>query len=438
VLTWSQRRKRELKLAFRFIHTADIHLDSPLRSLAFRNSELADLIGTATRTVLTNIVQLCRDEQVDALMIAGDLYDSSQSSMKTALFLAAQMRLLHEAGIQVFMIRGNHDAGSKITRELRLPDTVKVFGSKSEPIEIKRAAHELPITVHGISFAQPKAEQSLLPKFKGPVAGAFNIGLLHTSLNGAEGHDDYAPCSVTDLQATGFNYWGLGHIHKRGDYSGACRVIMPGMPQGRDIGEAGVKSVTLVTVSDDMSITVEERPTSIAQFERVIIDVTGVEDWEDFEKRLERGLGNAKAKASAEHLVARVELTGATPLYWQARRDQDQVWLQLVDFANAIGGCWIDKADVQCTAPTEEETGSPDDALRELRRLVVEKILPDSNFQADIVDIGRELSNSLPAECRSSLGMDAEAFSTSLNLFAKEGIEDVLAQLQPSEREEER
>jgi exonuclease SbcD len=84
-------------LAFRFIHTADIHLDSPLRSLAFRNSELADLIGTATRTVLTNIVQLCRDEQVDALMIAGDLYDSSQSSMKTALFLAAQMRLLHEA-----------------------------------------------------------------------------------------------------------------------------------------------------------------------------------------------------------------------------------------------------------------------------------------------------------------------------------------------------
>ena len=117
-------------MPFRFVHTADIHLDSPLRSLALRNPELADLIGTATRLAFVNVIDLCLEEQVDALMIAGDLYDGDQTSMKTAGFLAAQIKRLDEAGIQTFIIRGNHDALSKITKELVLPHSVKVFGGR--------------------------------------------------------------------------------------------------------------------------------------------------------------------------------------------------------------------------------------------------------------------------------------------------------------------
>src|SRR6204780_3874906 len=105
---------------YRFVHAADIHLDSPLKSLALRDPELADLIGNATRRALENIIQLCLAEQVDALMLAGDLYDGDQTSMKTARFLAGQIRLLHDAGIRVFVIRINHDALSRITKELIL------------------------------------------------------------------------------------------------------------------------------------------------------------------------------------------------------------------------------------------------------------------------------------------------------------------------------
>ena len=141
-------------MPFRFIHTADLHLDSPLQSLALRDPELAELVGTATRRAFETIIGLCLDERVDALMIAGDLYDGGQTSMKTALFLAAGLRRLSEAGIGVFIIRGNHDAASRITRELSLPDGITVFGGRAGVVTPERAAGQIPVAVHGISFAR--------------------------------------------------------------------------------------------------------------------------------------------------------------------------------------------------------------------------------------------------------------------------------------------
>jgi DNA repair protein SbcD/Mre11 len=177
--------------AYRFVHAADIHLDSPLRSLALRNPELADLIGNASRQVFVRIVDLCLDEQVDALLLAGDLYDGEQTSMKTARFLAEQVRRLHAAGIKVFVIRGNHDALSKITRELVLPESVHLFGGRADAVEIVRDRGERPIVVHGLSFTKPHAPEGLLSKYRAPVEGAINIGLMHTSLDGSGVHDVY-------------------------------------------------------------------------------------------------------------------------------------------------------------------------------------------------------------------------------------------------------
>ena len=227
------------------------------------------------------IIDLCLDEQVDALLLAGDLYDGDQTSMKTARFLSEQIRRLHEARIHVFVIRGNHDALSRITKELIFPDSVKVFGGRAEAIVVDRSNGDFPVAIHGLSFAQPHAHESLIGKYKLPIEGAVNIGILHTSLAGAPGHDLYAPCCLADLQAAGFRYWALGHVHKRSVVEGTCAIVMPGMPQGRDINEAGAKSVTLVTVADDRSLRIEERVTSIAQFERVSLDATRIDDWRD-------------------------------------------------------------------------------------------------------------------------------------------------------------
>ena len=123
-------------MALRFVHTADVHLDSPLATLALRDPELAELIGGATRKAFVAVIDLCLSEHVDALMIAGDLYDGEQTSMKTARFLADQLRRLDEAGVKTFIIRGNHDAESRITRELTLPDSVKVFAGRAETVSL--------------------------------------------------------------------------------------------------------------------------------------------------------------------------------------------------------------------------------------------------------------------------------------------------------------
>jgi exonuclease SbcD len=404
-----------------------------LRSLALRNPDLADLIGNATRRAFVRIVDLCLEERVDALVLAGDLYDGDQTSMKTARFLAEQIRRLHQAGIRVFIIRGNHDALSRITKELIFPDSVKIFGGRAEAVAIDREAGHFPVAIHGLSFAQPHAPESLIAKYKPSVAGAVNIGIMHTSLAGAPGHDPYAPCSHADLHATGFQYWALGHVHKRSIVEGACAIVMAGMPQGRDINESGAKSVTLVTILDDRSIHIEERVTSVAQFERVPVDATGLEEWRDLITAVTRALEQTRESVVSEHLVARLHLTGATPLSWRIRRDLDLLKAEADDRGTLIGACWIEKLEVATHSATETAESAAD-PLVELRRLIEEEVLQSEGFQTELVAVADELRAQLPQECRESLGADEAAFKAGLTLLAREGTEDILARLHASEK----
>ena len=416
-------------MPFRFVHTADIHLDSPLRSLALRNPELADLIGTATRLAFVNVIDLCLEEQVDALMIAGDLYDGDQTSMKTAGFLAAQIKRLDEAGIQTFIIRGNHDALSRITKELVLPHSVKVFGGCAEAITVERPTLGFQVAVHGISFRQPQAPESLLPKFGQPVDDAVNIALMHTSLAGAPGHDQYAPCKLPDLIDSGFDYWGLGHVHKREVHCDRPVVVMPGMPQGRDINEAGAKSVTLVTIGDDRTTHLEERFTSIAQFERVSVDVTGAEDWRDMVSVIETSLAAARDRATSEHLIARLSVTGATPLAWQIRRDSDVLHAEATSRASMIGSTWIETIEHDYRPQIGDTTSDAGNPVLELRELMADDVSKAEGFRAAATEIAQELQSQLPRECRHILGEDEASFRKILQQLIADGSEDVLARL---------
>ena len=424
-----------MPLPFRFVHAADIHLDSPLRSLALRDAALADLIGNATRRAFTAVVDLCLDEQVDALLLSGDLYDGEQTSMKTARFLADQIRRLHEAAIRVFIIRGNHDALSRITKELTFPDEVTIFGGRAGAVTIERGRGATPVVIHGISFAQPHAPESLLARFRPPAPGAINIGLLHTSLGGSPAHDHYAPCELADLQAAGFRYWALGHIHKRASVEGAATIVMPGMPQGRDINEAGAKSATLATVMDDGAILIEERLTSVAQFERVTVDLSGITEWRDMVRALGRAFEQARPRVASEHLVARLHLQGATPLFWRLRRDHDLLQTEAADQAQAVSRSWIDKIELQCQPPGQHapvaengQAAREADPIEELRRLMGEATQDDA-YRAEITAIAEDLRRQLPAECRAILGEGDTEFAANLADAAREGVEDVLARL---------
>jgi len=421
-------------VTFRFVHAADLHLDSPLRSLALRDPALADLIGNATRQAFTGVVRICLEERVDALMLSGDLYDGEQTSMKTARFLADQIELLHQAGVQVFIIRGNHDALSRITKELAFPGSVTIFGGRAEALPVQRGTGVPPVVVHGISFAQPHAPDSLLPKFKPPVEGAVNIGLLHTSLGGAAGHDPYAPCSVAELQRMGFRYWALGHVHRRLVVAGDATVVMPGMPQGRDIGEAGAKTVTLATVGVDGAIMLEERLTSVAQFERVTVDLEGAETSRDVAAALAAALGRARDAAASEYLVARLRLIGVTPLAWSLLRDVELLRTEAERQAEAAGRTSIDKVEMHCQPqPAAADAAVLGEAspVKELRRLMA-AAATDDVYRAETAVIAAELRAQLPPECRAILGTDAGSFAAVLNDAIRIGIDEVLARLQPA------
>jgi DNA repair exonuclease SbcCD nuclease subunit len=413
-------------MPYRFVHAADIHLDSPLRSLALRNAELAELIGNATRQAFTNLVELCLNEQVDALLLAGDLYDGEQTSMKTARFLAGQIKRLDEAGIQVFIIRGNHDALSRITKELTFPASVKVFGGRADFVAVERPG--LAVAVHGLSFAQPKALDSLLQRYRTPLPGMVNIALMHTSLDGAPGHDVYAPCKAAELDDAGFDYWALGHIHKRSVLKGRCCVVMPGMPQGRDSGENGQKSVTLVTIADDRSITIEERLTSIAQFETVPVNLTGVEDWRDMLDQITADLQRMRETVASEHLVARLQLMGRTPLAWRIRGDRDLLWNEAVNHASGVGKTWIEKIEIACQVPGAG-SATERDPVAELQRLIAEDVVPSAAYQTEVAAVAKDLRAQLPAECRHLLGTDEAGLIEVLNRLVAEGAEDVLGRL---------
>ncbi|KRB49283.1 serine/threonine protein phosphatase [Rhizobium sp. Root708] len=421
-------------MAYRFLHTADIHLDSPLRTLALRSSELSKLIGLATRRAFVRIIDLCLEEDVNALVLAGDLYDGEQTSMKTARFLAEQLHRLDAAGINTFIVRGNHDALSKITAELVMPDSVKVFGANAEFVQIDRNPGHFPVAVHGISFAKPHAPESLLPRYAVPAVDAVNIGIMHTSLGGAARHDLYAPCSISDLQGSGFRYWALGHIHKRSVIENSSSVIvMPGMPQGRDINEDGAKTVSLVTIGDDRSIHVEERQTSVAQFERLTVDVSHTSDWAALVAGATAHLGALRDAVAADHLVVRVEVTGASELAWRIRRDADLLRTDLEMRGSSIGNVWIDKVVTSCVPPVNGATDKG--ALDELATLIDNEVKGSADFEQEVRAIADELRGQLPPELRDVLGADDVSFKRFLASSIANGSADVLARLRRGEGE---
>ncbi|WP_321363622.1 DNA repair exonuclease [uncultured Celeribacter sp.] len=402
----------------KILHTADVHLDSPLRSLAIRNSALRDVVATATRTSFSQLVDVAISEGVAALLISGDLFDGKERSARTGAFLIGELDRLGQAGIRVFYIKGNHDAENPITGALDLPAHVHVFDARGGKQQLAED-----IWIHGVSFADRHAPDSLLPRFHAPVTGAVNIAMLHSSLAGASGHDIYAPCLVADLIASGFDYWALGHIHKRQVHSEAPWVVMPGMPQGRDIGESGPKSATLLTIEHG-KIEVREVLSSVVEFVQTTLDVTHVTSDDTLRRMLRQHLTEIRQKITSPVGVVRLRLTGRPPRYWQIIRDKD-IWdEQAHELAQATGALWIDKFQVDLLPPeTETDTNGASEELAHTMSL----IRKEPGFIAIAQEEIETVLQDLPVALRNSLMGDEATRDALLERLTKAGADHVLA-----------
>ena len=302
--------------------------------------------------------------------------------------------------------------------------------SSAADVEVPiRPEGSVPVAIHGLSFAKPHAPESLLKKFKAPLDRHVNIGMMHTSLSGTVGHDRYAPCSPEDLHASQFDYWALGHIHKRSVIRGEAVIVMPGNPQGRDINESGPKSVSLVTIGDDRTITVSERFTALAQFETVRVDASTFSEWNDLVHAITGALESAREDVQADHLVARLRIEGNTLLAWRIRSDLDLLLTEAKFRASSIGNCWVEKMEVACSLADATRTNGDADPVAELRNLIGHEILGSEAFKLQLAEIGDELRSQLPADCREVLGNDQAEYEEILSEIAREGAEDVLARI---------
>jgi exonuclease SbcD len=256
--------------ALRFVHAADLHIDSPLVGLACQEGATVAALRIATRTALENLVGLCIDREASFLVVAGDLFDGAWKDFGTGLFFVRQMARLRAADIPVVVARGNHDAESRIPRYLSLPDNVHVLDhERPSRVELE----DLGVAIHGQSYPAVRVDNDLTAKYPLAVGGTFNVGVLHTALDGRPGHDTYAPTTTARLVDKGYDYWALGHVHTREVVSKSPWILFPGNLQGRHVRERGAKGATLVEVRDRTVVDASHVPLDVVRFERIHVSV---------------------------------------------------------------------------------------------------------------------------------------------------------------------
>jgi UDP-2,3-diacylglucosamine pyrophosphatase LpxH len=409
-----------------FIHCADVHLDSPLVGLENYPEAPIEQIRSATRRAFEHIVQLAIDKQVAFVLIAGDLYDGDQQDYGTALYFARQMARLKDAGILVFIVQGNHDAVSKLTKTLKLPDNVYVFPAQSAKT---KTIAEHGVVIHGQSFARGDIREDLAAGYPKRIPDLLNIGLLHTCLSGSIGHEPYAPTTLDVLRSKDYQYWALGHVHSRIIHSPDPWVVHPGNSQGRHIRETGEKTCELVTTDAERILDVEPNPIAQVLWHHLPVDCGPAHSLDDVAIQVEEKL-RAILYQEERLCCVRIEFVGETSADPLLRKNTAKLLAQTRASALDIARdqLWIERIRVATALPPSRATlidmSGP---LLETKR-ILELAKSDVGLQDDFVKALAELRAKLPVDLTE--GPDAVSLDREYIARSLDGVEqELLARL---------
>ncbi len=380
---------------FRFIHAADIHLDSPLRGLESYEDAPVEEIRGATRRAFDNLVELAIEEDVSFVLLSGDLYDGEWKDYNTGLFFAERMGRLRRQNIRVFMVSGNHDAASQITRTLQLPDNVQVLSTKKPQTIL---LDHIGVAIHGQGYQSRAMSKNLAEQYPQYNPEYFNIGILHTALNGREGHEPYAPCTLDDLRQKGYDYWALGHVHKREEVSKDPWIVFPGNIQGRHIRETGTKGASLVTVENGEVIGVEHHELDVLRWSVCRVDLSDCEVIDAVHDHVRQTLEGEQEQAEGRILAVRLVLTGGCPVHPRLLEESAHLRESFRSMAAGLGDMWLEKVLFKTG-----RTGSIEDAMGEETPLsglmtAVEQFELDAGRILDQVPEVAALKNKLPPD----------------------------------------
>lgn len=386
---------------FKFIHAADVHLDSPLRGLSRYDSAPVASIRDACRRAFINLVDLAIEEKVAFVLLAGDLYDGDWKDYSTGIFLSREMGRLGRHGIPVFAVAGNHDAANRMTRALDGPSNLTIFSSrKVETVKLANPA----VAIHGRSFGSQHVDENLVTGYAAAEKGFFNIGLLHTSLDGREGHGVYAPCSIVDLRAKGYQYWALGHVHQQEFVADDPWIVFPGCLQGRHIKETGAKGCVLVTVGEDIVTEVEHIALDVLRWVHCRVDLTGVMEMQEVLDLSREAIGREQRAADNRPVAMRLRFHGATKMAERLAAYPERFEHRVKALSAEVAGedFWIERVENATTAKFEFDGNQTDDSA--FGQLLAE-ILATSNNPDEIdgvKEVIADLRQRIPSEAFSA------------------------------------
>ncbi|MDR0466039.1 MAG: DNA repair exonuclease [Deltaproteobacteria bacterium] len=312
----------------RYIHAADLHLDAAFagvsREAGPQSGHLTRIMSQATFTAMERLFVLCEVERPDFLVIAGDIYNQEDQSIRAQLRLRDACERLAGFGVRVFLAHGNHDPLPSRLHTLRWPANVTVFGNVVESHAVPREGETVAFA-HGISHENAKEGRNLARSFRRRDSPCFQLGILHCSLEGG-GAERYAPCSLEDLRASGLDAWALGHVHERAVLSEQNPfALYSGNVQGLHINESGERGCFLISAvpSDGgFSCTAAFKPLGPVIWQTRAISLNEVEHMDALDAILHGALEELAADAppGCEAVLTRLRLTGRTPLDAELRR----------------------------------------------------------------------------------------------------------------------
>lgn len=377
------------------LHAADLHIDSPLGGLTAYDGAPVDEIRGSTRRATENLVTAAIEHKVDLVVLAGDIFDGDWRDFSTGLFWVEQLDQLHDEGIPVVSVAGNHDAASEISRNLQLPPNVTQL-SESQPE--RKIFDDLEVEVIGQGYATKSVTSDLAAAFPEPDSQLFTIGLLHTSLDGRPGHADYAPCRTEDLRAKGYDFWALGHIHQREEVHTDPWIVFPGNLQGRHAREIGPKGATLVTVGSRQVETVEHLELDEVRWHRLIVPAEEMADVDEIRSFISEELRSITGEQGRRLSAVRVQIEGASPAHEELWRDPHGFEADVRSLAIQTGRVWVEKVKPKTTRALDLSQARADEAVGLLASRVEELKTDRDSLEA---------YEALFADLRKKIGADA-------------------------------
>jgi predicted phosphodiesterase len=381
----------------KILHAADLHIDSPLGGLtAYEGAPVGEIRG-ATRRAAENLVRVAVEQRVDLVVLAGDVFDGDWQDFSTGLFWIEQLGHLHDAGIPVVTVAGNHDAASEISRHLRLPPNVTQLSESKPEVKIFDA---LEVAVVGQGYATRAVTTDLAASFPDADSKLFTIGLLHTSLDGRPGHASYAPCAVETLRGKGYDYWALGHVHQREEVHADPWIVFPGNLQGRHAREAGPKGATLVTVASKEVEAVEALELDDVRWHRCVLDAAELAGVDDVLAAIADRFASIAGEEGERLGAARVTLVGASSAHEELWRDPHGFEAEVRSIAVRTGRVWVEKVKIETTRALDLAQARDDDVVGVLAGRIAD-LRSDPELLAAYEPLFSDLRKKIGADARS-------------------------------------